>query len=62
MSHPGGVKDSHLLNTTETVPAPWATWLVKDLAFSLKSGQFFNTLKKNVELLNGKVDWLNDLN
>ena len=36
VSHPGGVKDSHLLNTTEIRDKrrldPWAAWLVKDLA------------------------------
>ena len=31
VSHPGGIKDSHSLNTTETKDK-WATWLVKALA------------------------------
>ena len=38
VSHPGGVKDSHPITLTtetgetKTVPTPWATCLIKDLA------------------------------
>ena len=54
VSHPGGVKDSHPLNITETGDKRRAIWLVKDLAFvrckrlieywTVSNTNFFNLL------------------